>query len=179
MECPGICSAYVQTCAGCLLSTLQSSNICSQPMCIQDLHAHLQPLLYFFVDAASAIDSQDPGWVLLLATRQQGAHSIVVSCLLVADACLSPFIMKGFCSSQGTWQQAPSLECCFTQHQADASHPPSMHVSIECACNHRASCRWASVPSTPCMPTHPACACASARSWCCPPTSARVLASSC
>lgn len=35
----------------------------------QALHARLQPLLYFFVDASSAIDAEDPGWHLLTAVE--------------------------------------------------------------------------------------------------------------
>ena len=36
---------------------------------LQKLHARLQPLLFFFVDAASAIDQEDPGWHLLTAVE--------------------------------------------------------------------------------------------------------------
>ena len=36
----------------------------------QALHARLQPLLLFFVDAASVIDATDPAWHLLTAVEQ-------------------------------------------------------------------------------------------------------------
>ncbi len=36
---------------------------------IRQLHARIQPLLLFFVDAASTIDSTDPAWDLLLAVE--------------------------------------------------------------------------------------------------------------
>lgn len=36
----------------------------------QAMHARLQPLLYFFVDAASTIDQEDEGWHLLTAVEQ-------------------------------------------------------------------------------------------------------------
>ena len=39
------------------------------PTAPQELHAHLQPLLYFFVDGASTIDAADPGWQLFTAVE--------------------------------------------------------------------------------------------------------------
>ena len=36
---------------------------------LQELHARLQPMLFFFVDAASAINQEDPGWHLLTAVE--------------------------------------------------------------------------------------------------------------
>jgi hypothetical protein len=63
-------------CYGCKasqrqLSWLQSAHRCPclLPPPLQKLHARLQPLLYFFVDAASAIDQEDPGWHLLTAVE--------------------------------------------------------------------------------------------------------------
>ncbi|EFN55767.1 hypothetical protein CHLNCDRAFT_145199 [Chlorella variabilis] len=37
---------------------------------LKAMHARLQPLLYFFVDAASTIDQEDEGWHLLTAVEQ-------------------------------------------------------------------------------------------------------------
>lgn len=45
------------------------SNLATAAEHIRQLHARLQPLLLFFVDAASAIDSTDPAWDLLLAVE--------------------------------------------------------------------------------------------------------------
>lgn len=36
----------------------------------QALHSRMEPLLYFFVDGASAIDPEDPDWHLLTAVEQ-------------------------------------------------------------------------------------------------------------
>lgn len=46
---------------------------------LRQLHARLQPLLLFFVDAATQIDSKDPGWDLLLAveTNKDGSCQIL------------------------------------------------------------------------------------------------------
>lgn len=40
------------------------------PLPSQALHSRMEPLLYFFVDAASSIDAEDPGWHLLTAVEQ-------------------------------------------------------------------------------------------------------------
>ena len=45
------------------------SNLATADENIRQLHARLQPLLLFFVDASSQIDSSDPGWDLLLAVE--------------------------------------------------------------------------------------------------------------
>lgn len=47
----------------------------------QGLHARLQPLLLFYVDAASMIDQDDPDWELLLAVvdSAQGEARVVRS----------------------------------------------------------------------------------------------------
>jgi len=45
------------------------SNLAAAAEPIRRLHARIQPLLLFFVDAASAIDSTDPAWDLLLAVE--------------------------------------------------------------------------------------------------------------
>jgi len=37
---------------------------------LQALHARLEPLLLFFVDAASPIDPEDEGWHLFMAVEQ-------------------------------------------------------------------------------------------------------------
>ena len=51
---------------------------------LQDLHARLQPLLIFFIDAANYIDDGaggvDPRWELYLATELTAAGRIIVSC---------------------------------------------------------------------------------------------------
>ncbi|BDA48752.1 Histone acetyltransferase type B catalytic subunit [Coccomyxa sp. Obi] len=39
---------------------------------VRDLHARMQPLLMFFVDGASAIDTKEPEWDLLLAVHKEG-----------------------------------------------------------------------------------------------------------
>ena len=41
---------------------------------LQDVHGRMQPLLLFFVDAASVIDQEDGDWDLLLAVRQDQGH---------------------------------------------------------------------------------------------------------
>lgn len=45
------------------------SNLATSAEPIRQIHARIQPLLLFFVDAASAIDSTDPAWDLLLAVE--------------------------------------------------------------------------------------------------------------
>lgn len=45
------------------------SNLATAAETVRSLHAHLEPLLIFFVDAASAIDANDPAWDLLLAVE--------------------------------------------------------------------------------------------------------------
>ena len=45
------------------------SNLATASDTIRSLHARLQPLLLFYVDAASLIDSSDPAWDLLLAVE--------------------------------------------------------------------------------------------------------------
>lgn len=53
---------------------------------LQDLHARLQPLLIFFIDAANYIDDGaggvDPRWELYLATELTAAGRIIVSFVL-------------------------------------------------------------------------------------------------
>ena len=53
---------------------------------LQDLHARLQPLLIFFIDAANYIDDGaggvDPRWELYLATELTAAGQIIVSFVL-------------------------------------------------------------------------------------------------
>ncbi len=44
----------------------------------QDVHARMQPLLLFFVDAASEIDQEDEDWDLFLAVQQQAGHPQIV-----------------------------------------------------------------------------------------------------
>lgn len=44
-------------------------NLATAPDAIKTLHARLEPLLYFFVEAASAIDASDPSWDFLLALK--------------------------------------------------------------------------------------------------------------
>ena len=51
------------------ISILHSNLATASPL-IRALHARLQPLLLFFVDAASPIDASDPAWDLLLAVEQ-------------------------------------------------------------------------------------------------------------
>ena len=55
-------------------------NLATAPAAARQLHARLHPLLLFFVDAASAIDADDPNWELLLAveTSADGAGVEVV-----------------------------------------------------------------------------------------------------
>lgn len=54
---------------------------------VQALHARAQALLYFFVDAASAIDASDPQWDIYLALEKAADGSlelvgISLSCVL-------------------------------------------------------------------------------------------------
>lgn len=46
--------------------------------CLQDLHARMEPLLLFFVDGASAIDTKEPEWDLLLAIHREGDITTIV-----------------------------------------------------------------------------------------------------
>ena len=50
----------------------------AQPGWVQELHRHLEPLLLFFVDGASAIDTSDPAWQLLIAVRDVDGRPTVV-----------------------------------------------------------------------------------------------------
>ena len=45
----------------------------------QALHARMQPLLLFFIDAANLIDSDEPEWDLLLAVHTKGDAITVVN----------------------------------------------------------------------------------------------------
>ena len=47
------------------------------------MHTRLQPLLCFFVDGASFIGPEHPGWILLLATQQHHGRETVVSPVLI------------------------------------------------------------------------------------------------
>lgn len=62
-------------------STIQvlKSNLSTATEFIRELHAHLEPLLLFFVDAASAIDARDSAWDLLLAveTTKDGTTEVM------------------------------------------------------------------------------------------------------
>lgn len=42
------------------------SNLCSSSANVKKIHERIEPLLLFFIDAASAIDATDPSWELLL-----------------------------------------------------------------------------------------------------------------
>lgn len=44
---------------------------------MQALHARMQPLLLFFIDAASFIDADDPKWELFLATSPNAGQEVV------------------------------------------------------------------------------------------------------
>ena len=57
-----------ETTQGTTINILHS-NLATAAEPIRQLHARIQPLLLFFVDAASAIDSTDPAWDLLLAVE--------------------------------------------------------------------------------------------------------------
>lgn len=57
-----------------------AQSACSQlTICLQDLHARLQPFLLFFIDGASFIEADDSKWELLLATEQRAGQDIIVS----------------------------------------------------------------------------------------------------
>ncbi len=45
---------------------------------MQELHAHLQPLLLFFVDAASLISPEDDKWDIFLALEEAGDGCVEV-----------------------------------------------------------------------------------------------------
>ena len=48
-------------------------------MHVQGLHSRLQPMLFFFVDGASLLDSSEPDWILLPATHKasDGSEHVV------------------------------------------------------------------------------------------------------
>ena len=47
----------------------------------------MQPLLLFFIDAASFIDAEDPRWALLLATTSQDGAAVIVSHIFCLTGC--------------------------------------------------------------------------------------------
>jgi hypothetical protein len=49
----------------------------------------MQPLLLFFVDAASLIEADDPDWDLLLAVESNGDECIIVSITVAASPAVS------------------------------------------------------------------------------------------
>lgn len=54
-------------------------NLASASEELRALHSRMQPLLLFFVDGASGIDSQDPAWDLLVALREsKGSLQVVL-----------------------------------------------------------------------------------------------------
>ncbi|KAK9866385.1 hypothetical protein WJX84_011581 [Apatococcus fuscideae] len=53
-------------------------NLSTAAQAIKDLHARIEPLLLFFVDAACAIDQEDADWDLMLAVRQHNGSPQVV-----------------------------------------------------------------------------------------------------
>lgn len=44
------------------------SNLSTASEFVKKVHSRIEPLLLFFIDAASAIDAEDPGWEILLGT---------------------------------------------------------------------------------------------------------------
>lgn len=61
---------------------MQSCHDSSQDACglfMQALHERMQPLLLFFIDAASFIDAEDERWELLLASTSHNGITEVVS----------------------------------------------------------------------------------------------------
>ena len=53
-------------------------SVLSTHIVMQALHARMQPLLLFFIDAANLIESKEPEWDLLLAMRTKGGVATVV-----------------------------------------------------------------------------------------------------
>lgn len=63
---------------------------------MQALHAHMQPLLLFFIDGANLIESKEPEWDLLLAMRTKGDVVTVVGSQIFRRT--APTLI--FCSSK-------------------------------------------------------------------------------
>lgn len=61
---------------------------------LQELHQRLQPLLIFFIDAASFIDEEsgdiDSRWELYLAVESTAAGHVIVSTLATCSFLVSP-----------------------------------------------------------------------------------------
>jgi histone acetyltransferase 1 len=74
----GECLASAETTDGTSFSVLHT-NLATASDMVRTLHARLEPLLLFFVDAACAIDAADSNWEFLLAveTDANGAPEIV------------------------------------------------------------------------------------------------------
>lgn len=70
----------------------------------QALHARLEPMLYFFVDASSSIDASDPGWHLLtvVETTPDGEAQVLgfATCYRCALAALP---MTAAATTPGSW----------------------------------------------------------------------------
>lgn len=64
--------------AGAAAVEVYHSQLASAPARLKALHAALQPLLVFYIDAASYLDATDPDWQLLLAVQQHKERTIVV-----------------------------------------------------------------------------------------------------
>ena len=54
------------------------SNLATASPFVKKIHARMEPLLLFYIDAASAIDAEDPCWELLLCTIKKGTHIRIV-----------------------------------------------------------------------------------------------------
>ena len=121
------------------------------------LHARLSPLLFFFVDAASAIDAEDPAWTVLLSLERSPDGLEVVS------------LGRG---SGGAHRDSGQL-------RAPWNKPPRYASNVHAAPLPPLRRSSASRLSTPCTPTQTAAASASPRSWCCRPTRAAAWAAPC
>ena len=80
----------------------------STHIAMQALHARMQPLLLFFIDAANLIESKEPEWDLLLAMRTKGGDVTVVGSqifrrkqILLSSIALNPRASKGSQALQG------------------------------------------------------------------------------
>lgn len=73
----GSCLVSAETTEGTTFKVFHS-NLESASERLRFIHAHLQPLLLFYVDAACTIDTSDPKWELLLAVECNPDESIDV-----------------------------------------------------------------------------------------------------
>jgi histone acetyltransferase 1 len=67
------------------------SNLANGTATLRLLHARLQPLLLFFIDAASMIDQEDPNWDILIAVEIPASENINMAPRILGFATLYKF----------------------------------------------------------------------------------------